>query len=347
MSERVNIEISSASILRAILLILFFIFLYVLKDVIIIFLFALVIGSAVSPFANWLDEKGFPRILGVLLLYLVILGLIVLVFSLVIPFVSNDISQLVKSIPKVVERVSNQLENVQSTSPRYLDFLSEIQNILESVVSFLQQSSQSVFSLVVSIFGGLFSFVAILIISFYLSVTRKGIEAFLGSVVPEKYESYAINLWKRAELKVGHWLQGQLLLSLIMGLIVYVGLSFMHIKYALFLGLITMVLELVPMVGPVVAAIPAVFLAFLQSPSLGFWVIVFYVVAQQLENHILVPLVLGRTLGLNPIVVIIALLVGQKIAGIPGMILSVPVATIIVEMLEDVARQKESRRTTS
>ena len=106
-----------------------------------------------------------------------------------------------------------------------------------------------------------------------------------------------------------------------------------------------MVLELVPMVGPVVSAIPAVILAFLQSPVLGFWVLVLYIVVQQLENHILVPIILGRTLNLNPVVILIALLVGQTLAGIPGMILAVPISTIIVEMLDDVARQKESRRT--
>ena len=263
------------------------------------------------------------------------------------PYLSDDITRLVGSLPKVVERVSSSLETAQQSSPQYLDFLAEIQNILSGFSSYLQQASQSIVGLIVSIFGGLFSFFAILIISFYLAVTRKGIEVFLGSVVPEKYESYVISLWKRTEVKVGKWLQGQLLLGLIVGLMVYVGLSFMHVKFALLLSLLVMVLELVPMVGPVVAAIPAVFLAFMQSPTLGLWVIVLYVVIQQLENHILVPIILGRTLNLNPVVVIIALLVGEALAGIPGMILAVPVSTIIVEMLDDVARQKESRRSAS
>ncbi|KKW02280.1 MAG: hypothetical protein UY36_C0009G0015 [Parcubacteria group bacterium GW2011_GWA1_49_11] len=345
--EKVQLEIPSGTIIRAILLILLFVFLYVLKDVVIIFLFALILASAISPFANWLDQRGIPRVLGVLMLYLLVLGAAVFVLSLVVPYLSDDITRLVGSLPKVVERVSSSLETAQQSSPQYLDFLAEIQNILSGFSSYLQQASQSIVGLIVSIFGGLFSFFAILIISFYLAVTRKGIEVFLGSVVPEKYESYVISLWKRTEVKVGKWLQGQLLLGLIVGLMVYVGLSFMHVKFALLLSLLVMVLELVPMVGPVVAAIPAVFLAFMQSPTLGLWVIVLYVVIQQLENHILVPIILGRTLNLNPVVVIIALLVGEALAGIPGMILAVPVSTIIVEMLDDVARQKESRRSAS
>jgi predicted PurR-regulated permease PerM len=197
---------------------------------------------------------------------------------------------------------------------------------------------------VTSVFGGLYSFFAILVISFYLSVTRKGIDSFLGAVIPDKYEAYVIDLWKRSEAKVGRWLQGQLLLCLFVGLVVYVGLSIMGIKYALLLGLMAMILEIVPVVGPVIAAIPAVFFGFIEAPAMGFWMIVFYIVVQQIESNILVPIVLGKTIGLNPIVVLIALLVGNQLAGIPGMILSVPVSTILVEIFNDMSKQKESRR---
>ncbi len=345
--ERIQLDIPSSTIIKVILLVLLFVFLYILKDVVIIFLFALILASGVSPFANWLDDRGFPRVVGVLGLYLIMLGLAVFVLSLIVPYISDDINRLTAVLPKVVERVSSTLENAQQSSPQYLDFLGEIQNMLSGLSSYLQQASQSVVGLIVSIFGGVFSFVAILIISFYLSVTRKGVEVFLGSVVPEKYESYVISLWKRTEIKVGKWIQGQLLLGLIVGLMTYIGLSLLGVKYALILSLLIMVLELVPMVGPVVAAIPAVFLAFLQSPSLGLWVVALYIGVQQLENHVLVPVILGRTLNLNPVVIIIALLVGQQLAGIPGMILAVPISTIIVEMFDDVVRQKESRRQTS
>lgn len=338
------LEISTGSIFRAIVMVLFFILLYILKDVLVVFLLSLIVASAISPFANWLDQKGFPRIWGVLLLFLAVLGLITLIVSLVIPSISTDIDQLVATLPVVFDKVSTSLENVQQGAPSYLDFVSEIQNILGVLSSYLQQSSQSVISLVVGIFGGVVSFIAVLVLSFYLSVTKKGIENFLDSVVPEKYESYVKDLWKRTERKVGLWLQGQLLLALIVGLVVYVGLSLMGIKFALTLGFLALAFEIVPIVGPILAAIPAVILAFLQGPATGLWVIVFYVAVQQLENHILVPIVMGKTLGLNPVVVIIALLVGANLAGIVGMILSVPVATIIVEVIDDMAKKKESRR---
>lgn len=344
MNDHIHIDISTASILRAVLVVLFFVFLYFLKDVLVILLFAIIIASAISPFANWLDSKGFPRLLGVLLLFLSILGLMILFFSMIIPYVSTEINQLTVALPKLLQNLSSTLENVQSSSPKFLDFLSEIQNGLDGLSSYLQQSAQSVVGMVINIFGGIMSFIAIIIISFYLSVTKKGIESFLGSVVPEKYEGYVVNLWKRSEIKVGQWLQGQVLLSFIVGLVVYVGLSLMGIKFALVLGILAMVLEVVPMIGPVLSAIPAVFFAFLQTPTLGLWVILFYIIMQQFENHVLVPIVFGKTIGLNPVVVVIALLIGSQLAGVLGAILAVPVATIIVELLDDLAKHKESRR---
>lgn len=339
-----HVHISTGTILRGLFWVIFFIFLYILKDVIIIFLFAIIIASAITPFANWLDSRGFPRLFGVLGLYLVMFGLIIFVLSLVVPFFADEISQLSITLPKIVERLSSSLEDVQQGSPQYFDFISEIQNILDTFSIYLQQSSQSVFSIVISIFGGVMSFVAIVVISFYLSVMKRGIENFIESVMPARHEAYVMNLWKRSEAKVGRWIQGQLLLALIVGLTVYIGLSLMGIKFALLMGILAMAFEIVPIVGPVLAAIPAVFLAFLQDPGLGLWVILFYVAVQQLENHLLVPVVLGKTTGLNPVVVIMALLIGNQIAGISGMILSVPIATVIVEMLEDLAKQKEEAK---
>lgn len=306
---------------------------------------AIIIASAVGPFANWLEEKKIPRLLGVLFLYLAFFGLVVFLLSLVVPYVAAELGQLTQSLPQFISSISGALEKAQQTTTTpYFDFLSEIQNLLDSFTQFLQVYSQSVLNLMINIFGGVLSFLAIIVISFYLSVMRRGVVGFVGSVLPEKYEEYAIGLWKRAELKVGRWLQGQLLLALAYGLIVFVGLSLLHIKYALLLGIVAMLLEIVPIVGPVLSAIPGVILAFSQSPAMGIWIVVFYVAAQQVESHILTPLILGKTLGLNPVTVIIALLVGGKIAGILGILLAIPVAVVIVEILDDMARHKESRK---
>src|SRR3989344_1161066 len=344
-SDHQTIHIETGSIFKIVFIILALVFLYLVRDVIVILFFAIIIASAVGPFANWLESKKFPRLLGVLLLYLAFFGLVVFLLSLIVPFIAVELGQLTQALPDFVSNLSGALEKAQqTTSSRYFDFFGEIQNTLDSFSQFLIAYSQSAFGLIINVFGGILSFVAIIIISFYLSVKRRGVIGFISSVMPEKYESYVIGLWKRAEFKVGRWLQGQLLLALSVGLMVFVGLSLLNVKYALLLGIVAMVLEIVPIVGPVLAAIPGLVLAFSQSPTLGVWVLVFYVAVQQIESHILTPLILGKTLGLNPVTVILALLIGGKVAGIIGILIAVPVAVVIVEILDDLAKQKESRR---
>lgn len=345
MSDVQKIEISTASVFRAILVILAFALLYRLSGVVVVLLFAIVIASAVQPFVRWFEARRVPRVVAVLVLYLMVFGLGVVLSSLVVPSVLADMSSLSSYLPQFTAQLSNSLDKAQAGAPRYLDFLGEIQNILEVLSGYLQQVSQSALNLVASAFGGVISFMAIAVISFYLAVMKNGVENFLEAVVPERYEQYIIDLWRRVETKVGLWLQGQLLLALIVGLLVFIGLSILHVKFALLFAILAMLLEIIPVAGPVLAAIPAIFVAFLQSPLLGLYVLIMWIVIQQAEGHILVPLVLGKTIGMNPIVVILAILIGSELAGIPGALLGVPVATIIVEILDDMARLKTSRRT--
>ncbi|MEK7579825.1 MAG: AI-2E family transporter [Patescibacteria group bacterium] len=341
--ERQMFDISTATIFRFVLIVLFFILLYQVRQVIFILLFAIVVASAVNPFAKWLDRKRIPRILGILVLYLTIFLLAVFILTLAIPFFSQEVGELTEDLPKFIAQITASLEAIKSETGSF-DIISQLQGILDSLSQFLQESSQSAVGLIINIFGGIISFAGVIVISFYLSVMRGGIDHFLKSVVPDKYEKYTLDLWHRSERNLGRWFQAQLLLSLIVGLMTFVALSILGVKFALVLAGLIMVLELVPNVGPVLAAIPAVGLAFFQSPSLGFWTLGVYILIQQVENHVLTPLIMGKSLGINPVAVIIALLVGFNLAGIIGMILAVPVATVVVEWFNDIAEKKEKAR---
>lgn len=338
------VDISAASVLRALAIVFAFFLLYQLSGVLIILMFAIVIASAVQPFVGWFEKHRIPRVVSVLLLYLLVAGAVVVLSTLVVPSVSAEITNLTSSLSSFTTELTDSLDTVQQGGTKYFDFVSEIQNILEVLTGYLQQFSQSALNLMVSAFGGILSFVAILVISFYLAVMRNGVRNFLEAVIPERYESYVIDLWHRVEYKVGLWLQGQLLLALIVGLLVYVGLALLGVKFALIFAILAMVLEIIPVAGPVLASIPAVIVAFVQNPTLGLWTVALYVAVQQFENHLLVPLVLGKATGLNPIVVILAILVGSQLAGLAGALLGVPVATILVEILDDMARIKSARR---
>ena len=254
-------------------MVLGFVLLYLLSDVVVILLFSIVIASAVSPFVAWFQKFGVPRIISVLALYLMVLGAIAALSSLVLPSVLDELSSMSAYIPKITNQLTTSLDTVQQGAPKYFDFVSEVQNIVEMLAGYLQQFSQSAFNLAIGAFGGLFSFVAIIVISFYLSVMKNGIQNFLAAIVPERYEEYIADLWRRVEIKVGLWLQGQMLLALIVGLLVFVGLTLLEVRFALVFAIMAMLLEIVPVAGPVLAAIPAILMAFIQSPTLGLWVL--------------------------------------------------------------------------
>ena len=190
-------------------------------------------------------------------------------------------------------------------------------------------------------FGGALSLILIIVISFYLSVQEHGIENFLKIVTPREYEGYILDLWARSRRKIGLWLQGQFLLGILVGVLVFLGLTILGVKYALLLAILTAIFEVIPVFGPVMAAIPAVGIAFLQKPVLGLSVLVLYFIVQQFENHLIYPLVVRKTIGVPPLLVVLALVIGGTLGGFFGLLLSVPIAAVLVEVVNDIARKKE------
>jgi predicted PurR-regulated permease PerM len=193
------------------------------------------------------------------------------------------------------------------------------------------------------VFGGFVSFVLIIIFSFYFSVQDKGIDDFLRLVVPAKYTNKVLDLWKRSQKKIGLWMQGQLLLGLIVGVLTYLGLTVLGVRYSLLFAIIAGLLEIIPLFGPVLASIPAIALAFVDGgPSLGFLVIGLYLIIQQFENHLIHPLVVSKVVGVPPILIILSLLVGGHLAGFLGIILAVPLAAVLQELVAEISRERAS-----
>ena len=140
---------------------------------------------------------------------------------------------------------------------------------------------------------------------------------------------------------MGLWLQGQFLLGILVGILVFLGLTILGVKYALLLAILTAFFEVIPVFGPVMAAIPAVTMALLQKPVLGLAVLILYVIVQQFENHLIYPLVVRKTIGVPPLLVVLSLVVGGTLGGFFGLLLSVPIAAVLVEFVNDVARRRE------
>ena len=185
-------------------------------------------------------------------------------------------------------------------------------------------------------------FVLVVVFSFYFAVQETGVDDFLRVVTPLRYQERVQNLWKRSQIKIGLWMQGQLALALIIGVLVYLGLTILGVPYALLLGLLAAVFELIPVFGPVLSAIPAAAIALTDGGvTLMFLVIGLFAVIQQFENHLIYPLVVTKVVGVPPLLVILALLVGAKLAGFLGIILSVPAAAVIQELVYELGQERK------
>jgi predicted PurR-regulated permease PerM len=201
--------------------------------------------------------------------------------------------------------------------------------------------TSNAFGTVASFFGGVMSFFLIVVLSFYLAVEEDGVGKFLKAVTTLKHEKYVISLWKRSQRKIGLWMQGQLVLAIIVGMLVYLGLLIINVPNALLLAFLAAAFEIIPLFGPILASIPAIAIAFVTGgiPLAGI-VVGLYVIIQQFENQLIYPLVVKKVVGVSPIVSIVALAVGWQLAGLTGLILSVPIAAVIIELFDDFEKDK-------
>lgn len=336
MNNSQTINISFSTILRVIFILLALVFLYLIWDILIIVFVAVIIAAAINGPVSWLQRHKVPRLLGVVFIYLLLLLLLALIVSLIFPPLAEQIKQLDTYFPEFMEKIGL---SVQEWWGKY-KLEGNLQTLLDTVGNKLDQAASSVFGTIIDLFGGLISAMIILVISFYLAVQEKGAKRFLVSLTPNEHQSYVSDLIERIESKIGGWLRGQLLLMFIIGCLTYIGLYFLGIKYALTLALVAALLEIIPYIGPILAAIPAVILAFLQAPFLALLVILLYIVIQQIENYLIVPQVMKRAVGLNPVVIIIVMLIGAKLAGLLGIILAVPLAAAVAEFLKDLQKKE-------
>ena len=348
-NSTVVFEISASSVIKAVLVLVFFYALFLLWDLLLVVLTAVVIASAIEPATRWFERYKIPRVPAVIIIYA---GLIVLFFGLFyffIPPLLNDITRLASVIPQYLEelRLPNFLAQVGGAAQIAGDISGQVSlgQVVESVKNAVSSFSGGAFQAASAIFGGVFSFVLMFIISFYLSVQRDGIDNFLKLVSPVKHQEYVIDLWRRAQTKIGRWLQGQLLLGVLMAVLVFLGLTVLGVPYAFLMAILALVFELIPVFGPVLSAIPAVVLAAVTGGvPLALMTVGLYIILQQFENHLIYPLVVSKVVGVPPILVILSMVIGGTLAGFIGILLSVPLAAAVVEYTNDVARDKHLAR---
>lgn len=342
-----GIDISIGTILKVVVVLACVSLLYFMRDIVLVMLCAIVIASAIDPGVRWFEGRRIPRALGVVIIYLGIVAILGVIFLFIVPTFLGETSNLVANIPTYVNQINGivpLLDNsvLEGYAPIVSDLAARIAKA--SVVTGTNtgfSASDTIFQSVNSLQEGAITFFLIAILSFYFAVTKDGVEKFLRVITPLAQEEYIIGLWKRTKHKIGAWLQGQIFLGALVGSIIFLMLSIFHVKHALLLGFLMGVLEIIPVFGPTLAAVPGVGLALLDGGiGLGAIVLLMYILVQQFESNIFYPLVVRKMVGISPILVIISLVVGIKLAGFIGVILSVPVSVLLMEFLDDLDKKK-------
>lgn len=333
--QQFNITISTGTIFKLIGIFILFYLLYLIRDIALILFVSLILSSAFDPWVDWMQRRKIPRGIGILLIYLVLITVVSTTVYLIIPPILKEVSALADNFPRYLERITQSYSSLRDYSESH-GILNQVRNAFGTISSNLQTAAGNVFSGVYSFFGGIFSLALIAVMTFYMTVEEEALKKLVWAFAPGKKRYYVISLINRMQKKINLWLRGQIVLSFAIFTLTYIGLLILPMEYELVLALIAGITEMIPYLGPMIGAIPAIFLAFAKSPALALAVAGLYYAIQLVENNFLVPKIMQKAVGLNPIVSIAVLLIGFNLGGVIGAVLSIPVATAVSVFIGDI-----------
>ncbi len=331
--SKTTIDISAGTIYRTIFIVLVLIFLYYVADILLIIFISFIIVSTISPLVDKLEKKKIPRSVSTVSIYAVALFGFGYLISLAVPPLISQSRGLLEHLPQYWSNIAasswaKHLFNVDETAgiPD-----KQIFQVIGEKLSF----SQGFFSKAGSLLIRFIYFAVIFSLSFYMTMQKDALKKGIKMLVPQKHKRYAVYLADRIQEKMGHWLQGQLVLNVVVGGLIYLALFLLGVPYALVLALIAGFLEFIPNIGPIIATIFATVVALTVSPLVAIMTVTVFIIIQQLENHFIVPLVMKKVVGLNPVVVITVILIGFKLGGPLGALMAVPITTALSVFIKD------------
>jgi len=324
-----KIEISHRTVIFTVFFLLFLWLLYQIRHILVILFVGVILMSALNPLIERLEKLKIPRVLGVILVYLLIFGIFTLILAGIIPPLITQTSNLASRIPSYYKSLSlwgmsNDLFNSQ----------------IEYFLSRLSSISFDLVKITIGFLGNFLVIFTLIFVNFYLLLERKNLDNYLRKLFGPNSKK-AERVINKVEQRLGEWLRAQITLMLIVGIMCYLGLRFLGIDFALPLALLAGILEVIPNIGPTLSAIPAIIAGLAVSPLTGLAVFALYFLVQQLENHIIVPQIMRKEVGVNPLVTILALAAGFKIGGILGAVLSLPFIILLETILKEFFLSRE------
>jgi predicted PurR-regulated permease PerM len=318
--------------------------LYLVRSTLVTVYISALFAMGISPLVRMIERQKvvrigqrIPRWVAILLIYAGIIGAIVGIGMAVIPPLIEQAEQLWRNLPKWFEQGQDFLLRVGIMRERIT--LSEA--VQQAPTSEAGNVAGRIFGYLRNVVGGLFGFITILLLTFYMLVESRELFSFFVRLFPVRQRPRVAHISNTVTQKVSAWLGGQMLLSVVIGVTSAIGLWAMGVPYFYVLALISAIGELIPMVGPILSAIPAILVATTVSPGLAIGVTVFFIIQQQVENSILVPKIMGRQVGLSAVTVIVALGVGGQLLGVVGAILSVPTAAVLQVLFDELVARDE------
>ena len=334
-----TIHITSGTIIKTLFILIGFYLIYQLSNIALAIVFSLIIAAAIEPGNKFLMNLKFPfvkwripRVVAVIIMFAFIFAVFAGFVTFFLPAFIEDTKQLVMSLPQYVTTIDDWSASLlgESSSFSLTDYLTNIRD---------EFNTSSLLTTLSRLFGGSVTFILTFVLSFYFSTQEDGITRFIETVSPSAHKKYIVDLWHRSQCKIGLWLQGQLLLGVIIGVLTFLLLFMVGVKSAMFLAVVAGICELIPVFGLFISLILALAVGYTEGGlTLALIIAGIFLLVSQFETHLLYPLVVQKVLGIPPVLVIISLFVGFQLWGFVGVVLSAPVSAVILEMLSD--RQK-------
>ncbi len=345
MDKEMRVSITPGTVVSFVLILTAAYVCWILRSLALLVLTAIVIASGIEPGIAFFMRRRIPRFAAALLMYLLVFGSVFVLIYFFFPPIIADATNFLSTVPQYLETFSvpTSLSGIAAATSA-LSSAHQSQSLLQTLLSF-----QSVFSsgsggtlkILSSLFGGILSFLLVIVLSFYFALQDTGVDDFLRLILPLSYEDYAVDLWRRAQKKIGLWMQGQILLSVIIGILVYLGMLIIGIHNALILAIFTAIAEIIPIFGSLMAGTAAALVGFSQGGlTLGLIVAGLYIVVNQFESNLIYPLIVKKVVGVPPLMVILGLIAGYTLGGFLGVLLSVPIAAVMLEFISDFDKRK-------
>jgi predicted PurR-regulated permease PerM len=339
MNDNRVLDISWEAILKITVAFLGLYVLFLIKDILVWVLFALVISILFNPAINFFERKRVPRTIATIFIYVAAFAILSALFYWTIPIFAFEIQQFTMLFPQYFEKLAPPLRGLG------LEAFENFETFTQTIQDWLTRASSSIFGAVVAIFGGIFSTVTIFAIAIFFSIEAKDVKKTIQLLSSQKREEYFLSLWERCQNRTAAWFGTRILSSLFVGLLTYLTLESFGIKYSFVLALFSGVMDIIPVLGPIVAGILVIILVSLDSLTKAFFILIAVLLIQQIEGNILTPFLTKKMVGLPAVLVLISLLIGGELWGVLGAFLAIPLTGMIYEFTRDFLRRRKEEGT--